>query len=155
MIEVVKMTIEHLDSIMELEKQCFAIPWTRKSMEDELDRVARGMAYYYVGLVDGKVAGYGGMWHVVTEGHITNIAVDEKYRRLGIADAIVAKMLDIADEKEMLGVTLEVRVSNAPAIALYKKHGFGMEGLRKEYYEDNREDAYIMWKYLIPVENIT
>ncbi len=155
MIEVVKMTGEHLDAILELEKSCFAIPWSRKSMENELDRMSRGLAYYFVGLVDGKVAGYGGMWHVVTEGHITNIAVDEKYRRMGIADAIVAKMLEIADEKEMLGVTLEVRVSNKAAIALYKKHGFGMEGIRKEYYEDNREDAYIMWKYLIPVECIT
>lgn len=155
MIEVVEMTAEHLDAIMDIEKQCFAIPWTRKSMEGELNRAARGMAYYYVGLADGQIAGYGGMWHVVTEGHITNIAIDEKYRRMGIADAIVSKMLKTADEKEMLGVTLEVRVSNTAAIALYKKHGFSMEGLRKEYYEDNREDAYIMWKYLIPVENIT
>lgn len=155
MIEVVEMTAEQLDDIMQIEQQCFAIPWTRKSMEGELERVSRGMAYYYVGLVDGKVAGYGGMWHVVTEGHVTNIAVDEKYRRMGIADAIVSKMLETADKKEMLGVTLEVRVSNLAAIALYKKHGFNMEGIRKEYYEDNREDAYIMWKYLIPVDNIT
>ncbi len=155
MIEVVEMTAEHLDRILAIEESCFAIPWSKKSMEGELDRVSRGLAYYYVGIVDGEVAGYGGMWHVVTEGHITNIAVDEKYRRMGVADAIVEKMLETADEKEMLGVTLEVRVSNSAAIELYKKHGFGMEGIRKEYYDDNREDAYIMWKYLIPVECIT
>lgn len=154
MIEVVEMSAEHLDRIMEIENDCFAIPWSRKSMEDELDRVKRKLAYYYVGLVDGVVAGYGGMWHVVTEGHITNIAVDEKYRQNGVGNAILAKIMQTAEEKDMLGVTLEVRVSNTAALALYKKHGFKMEGLRKEYYEDNKEDAYIMWRYLIPVENI-
>lgn len=152
MIEIVPMTYEHLDDVMKIEWECFPIPWTRKSMEEELERK---MAYYYVGLIDGIVAGYGGMWHVVTEGHVTNIAVAPQFRRMGVANAIVAKMLETADEKDMLGVTLEVRVSNTAAISLYKKHGFTMEGLRKEYYEDNREDAYIMWKYLIPVENIT
>lgn len=152
MIEVVKMTKEHLDDVMKIEWECFPIPWSRKSMEDELERK---IAYYFVALVDGIVAGYGGMWHVVTEGHITNIAVSEKFRRLGVGNAIVSKMIELAEEKDMLGVTLEVRVSNEAAISLYKKHGFKIEGLRKEYYDDNKEDAYIMWKYLIPVENIT
>lgn len=152
MIEVVEMTKEHLDDVMKIEWECFPIPWSRKSMEDELERK---IAYYFVALVDGKVAGYGGMWHVVTEGHITNIAVSEKFRRLGVGNAIVGKMIELAEEKDMLGVTLEVRVSNEAAISLYKKHGFKIEGLRKEYYDDNKEDAYIMWKYLIPVENIT
>lgn len=152
MIEVVKMTKEHLDDVMKIEWECFPIPWSRKSMEDELERK---IAYYFVALVDGIVAGYGGMWHVVTEGHITNIAVSEKFRRLGVGNAIVDKMIELAEEKDMLGVTLEVRVSNEAAISLYKKHGFKIEGLRKEYYDDNKEDAYIMWKYLIPVENIT
>jgi ribosomal-protein-alanine N-acetyltransferase len=154
MVEVTTMREEHLDAILAIENESFVFPWTRKSMLAELERVNRGMAYYYVGLVDGKVAGYGGMWHVVTEGHITNIAVKDEFRRMGVGDAIVAKMLETADEKDMLGVTLEVRVSNEAALALYKKHGFTLEGLRKEYYEDNKEDAYIMWKYLIPVENI-
>lgn len=152
MIEVVEMTKEHLDDVMKIEWECFPIPWSRKSMEDELERK---IAYYFVALVDGIVAGYGGMWHVVTEGHITNIAVSEKFRRLGVGNAIVDKMIELAEEKDMLGVTLEVRVSNEAAISLYKKHGFKIEGLRKEYYDDNKEDAYIMWKYLIPVENIT
>ena len=152
MIEVVEMTKDHLDAVMEIEQECFPIPWSRKTMEQELDRK---IPYYYVALVDGDVAGYGGLWHVVTEGHITNIAVSSKYRQMGAGNAIVSRMLHLAEEKEMLGVTLEVRVSNEAAISLYRKHGFKIEGLRKEYYEDNREDAYIMWKYLIPVENNT
>jgi ribosomal-protein-alanine N-acetyltransferase len=153
MIEVVNMTSEHIEPILDIEKGCFKIPWSRKSMEGELERVERGLAYYFVALVDGEVAGYGGMWHVVTEGHITNIAVAERYRHQGIGNAIVTKMMDKAVELDMLGVTLEVRVSNKAAIGLYKKHGFSLEGLRKEYYDDNREDAYIMWRYFLPVGN--
>ncbi len=152
MIEVVKMTSEHLDRVMEIENSSFVIPWSRKSMEGELDSP---MKLYYVALVDGVVAGYGGMWHVVTEGHITNIAVEEKYRGMGVGSAIVEKLIEVAEIYDMLGITLEVRVSNAAALHIYKKHGFVLSGVRKEYYEDNKEDAYIMWKYLIPVEDIT
>ena len=72
-----------------------------------------------------------------------------------ILSYIIEKFIETADEKDMLGVTLEVRVSNEKAIGLYKKFGFSLAGIRKEYYEDNKEDAYIMWKYLIPVEDIT
>lgn len=151
MIEVVELKKEHLDDVMRIEENSFAIAWSRKSMEDELNNF---MAIYFVALLEGKVVGYGGMWHVVTEGHITNIAVDEQYRGRGVGSAIVQKMVDTAIEKEMLGVTLEVRVSNTAAINLYKKHEFKLSGIRKEYYEDNKEDAYIMWRYLIPIEEI-
>ena len=113
------------------------------------------MKFYYAALYDGKIAGYGGMWHVVTEGHITNIAVAPQYRRLGVGSAVVNRLLQTAKEKEMIGVTLEVRVSNAAAKALYEKHGFVSTGIRAKYYTDNNEDAYIMWHYLIPLEDIT
>ena len=152
MIKVVPMTMEHLDAVMEIELASFAIPWTRKAMEGEIENK---LAIYYVALVDDVVAGYGGMWHVVTEGHITNVAVKEEFRHQGVGSAIIEKFIETADEKDMLGVTLEVRISNEKAIGLYKKFGFSLAGIRKEYYEDNKEDAYIMWKYLIPVEDIT
>lgn len=151
MINVVLMEEKHLDKVMEIEIANFAIPWTRKSMEGEIENK---MAIYLVATIDGKVVGYGGMWHVVTEGHITNIAVADEYKHKGVGSAIVERLLEIADEKDMLGVTLEVRVSNQSALGLYKKYGFVLSGIRKEYYEDNKEDAYIMWKYLIPVEQI-
>lgn len=151
MIEVREMTTADMDSVMYIETASFAIPWTRRSMEGEL---GNPMKLYYVAVLDGKVIGYAGMWHVVTEGHITNIAVDPEYRGMGAGNALMTKIMETAEEKDMLGVTLEVRKSNETALGLYKKHGFVLSGIRKEYYEDNKEDAYIMWRYLIPVECI-
>ena len=144
--QLVKFKSEHIEDILKIENACFAIPWSRASLEKEL---SNKMAVYFVALEDDKVVGYGGMWHVITEGYITNIAVDKDYRRRHIADAIVKKLIEYAVEKEMIGVSLEVRVSNSSAISLYKKNGFVLEGIRKEYYDDNKEDAYIMWKYLV------
>ena len=141
----------HIDGIMEIENESFAIPWSRSSIEKELKN---NFAIYAVAIENNKVLGYGGMWHVVNEGHITNIAVHKDYRRKGIGQAIIEKLVEIAEEKEMIGLTLEVRKSNTPALELYKKNGFKLEGIRPEYYGDNKEDAYIMWKYLIPEEDI-
>ncbi len=144
--EIKYMAAEHIDGIMEIEKDSFAIPWTRKSVEDELKNK---LAIYIVALEDSKVIGYGGMWHVVTEGHITNVAVHRDYRQKGVGDAIIKNMIEIAKKKEMIGLTLEVRKSNRAALGLYIKNGFKLDGIRKEYYEDNKEDAYIMWNMFI------
>lgn len=146
MIKLEPLSKKHINDILEIEKSCFAIPWSRASMENELKN---NMAVYVAAVEDGRVAGYGGMWHIVNEGHITNIAVREDCRRRGIATMIINRMLEIAEEKEMIGITLEVRMSNTAAKSLYTKLGFKLEGIRPEYYEDNREDALIMWKYLI------
>ena len=146
-----EMTAEDLDAVMYIETISFAIPWTRKPMENEL---GSSMKLYFVAVLNGRVIGYAGMWHVVTEGHITNIAVDPEYRGMGAGAALMEKIMETAEEKDMLGVTLEVRKSNTAALGLYKKYGFVLSGIRKEYYEDNKEDAYIMWRYLIPVECI-
>lgn len=145
------MNKSHIEGIMEIEKDSFAIPWSRAAVEKEL---SNNLAIYAVVKENDKVVGYGGMWHVVNEGHITNIAVHKDYRRKGIGNIIVNKLIEIAEEKEMIGLTLEVRKSNLPALELYRKNGFKLEGIRPEYYEDNKEDAYIMWKYLIPEEDI-
>ena len=150
-ITVREMSEKDMDAVMYIETASFAVPWSRKSMEGELNNP---MKLYYVALIGEKVIGYVGMWHVVTEGHITNIAIDPEYRRMGAGNALIKKIIETAEEKDMLGVTLEVRISNENAIGLYKKHGFVLSGIRKEYYEDNKEDAYIMWRYLIPVECI-
>lgn len=149
--QVELMNKSHIDGIMEIEKDSFAIPWSRAAVEKEL---SNNLAIYAVVKENDKVVGYGGMWYVVNEGHITNIAVHKDYRRKGIGNVIVNKLIEIAEEKEMIGLTLEVRKSNLPALELYRKNGFKLEGIRPEYYEDNKEDAYIMWKYLIPEEDI-
>ena len=146
MIHIENMTLEHIEQVFAIEEDCFAIPWSKASFRDEIKN--NKMAIYIVAIEDDKVLGYGGMWHVINEGHITNIAVKKEERKRGIATKIVSSLIDIAKEKEMIGITLEVRVSNKIAIDIYKKNGFVMEGIRTEYYDDNKEDAIVMWKHL-------
>ncbi len=145
MIKILPMTQEHIDGVLEVEELSFHIPWTREDFEREVNTNA--MAIYRVAVIDDKVVGYAGMWHVITEGHITNVAVHPDYRRQGIGDMLIEEMIKCAEEKEMIGITLEVRISNMPAQKLYTKYGFKPEGFRKNYYSDTKEDAVIMWKY--------
>ena len=145
MIEIIPMTEEHLDGVMILEEATFSIPWTRGDFEREVKE--NNMAIYYVAVEDGKVIGYAGMWHVVVEGHITNVGVLEEARCRGVGSMLMEKLIENAVEKKMYGITLEVRMGNAPAQALYHKYGFKAEGIRKNYYPDTKEDAIIMWKY--------
>lgn len=146
MLQIIKMTVNHVSDVAKIEEDCFAIPWDKKSFLDELKN--NKMAIYIVAIIDNQIVGYGGMWHVINEGHITNVAVKKEYRHKGVGSAMINNLLEIAKNKEMIGITLEVRISNTHAQALYKKNGFIMEGIRKEYYDDNREDALIMWHYL-------
>lgn len=132
---------EYLDAITEIENQSFSHPWSRFAFERELEN---SVADYTVAVLDGEVVAYGGMWHILDEGHITNIAVRQDMRRKGIGDALVANMLQKGREKGIGAFTLEVRVSNTGAQALYKKHGFESVGIRKKYYPDG-EDAMIFW----------
>ncbi len=145
MLEILPMTKEHIEQVLRVEEACFSIPWTREDFQREMTE--NKMAIYRIAVLDGNVVGYAGMWHVVTEGHITNVAVLEEYRKKGVADALMREMIDIAKQKQMIGITLEVRVGNLPAQKLYTKHGFRPEGFRKNYYQDTKEDAVIMWKY--------
>ncbi len=140
------MTTEHIKDVHKIEEDCFSIPWSEKSFYDELTK--NKMAIYIVVKENNEIIGYGGMWHVINEGHITNIAVKNEYRRKGIGSKIIDELINIAKEKEMIGITLEVRTSNNIAQNLYKKKGFIIEGIRKEYYDDNKEDAILMWKHL-------
>ena len=92
--------------------------------------------------------GYAGMWIILDEGHITNIAVDPTYRRQGIGQGLLDELTKLAVERGAIAMTLEVRVSNAEAQSLYTKLGFVPRGIRKGYYQDNKEDALIMWREL-------
>ena len=150
MIEIVPMAEEHINGVVTLEEATFSIPWTRADFEREVRE--NTMAIYYVALMDGRVVGYAGMWHVVTEGHITNVGVLEEVRCEGIGSMLMEKLIEKALEKEMTGITLEVRMGNRPAQALYHKYGFKAEGIRKNYYPDTKEDAIIMWKYFPDAE---
>ena len=125
MIEIVPMAEEHINGVVTLEEATFSIPWTRADFEREVRE--NTMAIYYVALMDGRVVGYAGMWHVVTEGHITNVGVLEEVRCEGIGSMLMEKLIEKALEKEMTGITLEVRMGNRPAPALYHKYGFKAE----------------------------
>ena len=138
------MTEEHIPQVAALERACFSRPWSEDSLRSELWNdaaviiVAEGE--------DGTVIGYAGLQTVLDEGYITNVAVDERFRRQGVADELVAAFVRFGQAK-LAFLTLEVRASNDPAIALYAKHGFGEVGRRKNYYEDPKEDAVLMTVY--------
>lgn len=143
-IELQEMKLEDIDRILEIEELSFLTPWSRESFEAELER--NDLAKYVVAKVDGKVEGYGGIWIVVDEGHITNIAVHPDFRGRKLGERITQELLKIAEKNNAGSVTLEVRSSNETAKNLYKKLGFAESGIRKGYYADSGEDAIIMWK---------
>ncbi|NLL67483.1 MAG: ribosomal protein S18-alanine N-acetyltransferase [Clostridiaceae bacterium] len=133
---------EDLGQVLEVETNCFTIPWTMHMFEDELFNLN---AHYLVIEVNKKIIGYLGFWKILDEAHITNIAIHSDYRRLGYGKALITALLSKAKELEIIAITLEVRASNLAAISLYESFGFVSSGIRRGYYSDNNEDALIMW----------
>lgn len=134
---------KYIDQILNIENISFSDPWSKDSMEKELNN---NFARYVVVKNQDLVVGYGGMWLILDEGHITNIAVHPDYRGISIGNEIVTALINICIAENINALTLEVRKSNLVAINLYSKFGFAPEGIRKGYYADNHEDAIIMWK---------
>ncbi len=126
-----------------LDKICFSIPWSLESFIQELSSNER--ALYFVAEIDGSVAGYAGLWQILDEGHITNVAVSPKLRRQGLATSILESFLAEGRRRGIRAFTLEVRETNTAAQELYRKFGFQSVGYRPGYYEDNKEAAMIMW----------
>ena len=142
MIKVRVMKEEDIEDILEMERECFATPWSRESFEMELKNK---FARYVVAEIDGKVVGYGGLWLIIDEAHITNIAVREEYRKMDVGSHILSALVAISLKRDIKSMTLEVRESNVAAIRLYEKYDFKEAGVRPKYYSDNNEDAIIMW----------
>lgn len=142
-VRIVPMTHEHLDEVAALERVCFADPWSRNMLAEELDNA---MSAYLVALdtEDGSVVGYAGLMVVVDEGYITNVAVRPESRRAGVAGALLDVFVNFAEGNRLAFLTLEVRASNYGAIALYGSRGFRGVGRRTNYYEHPKEDAIIM-----------
>lgn len=128
----------------EMDVLCFSAPWSEESFRNEIEE--NRLAFYIVAEISGSMVGYAGLWCIVDEGHITNVAVHPAYRRKGIGEALISVLLAHTVNNGILSHTLEVRASNEAAISLYAKFGFEPAGLRKNYYEDNGEDAIIMWR---------
>lgn len=131
-------------SMTKLDELCFTVPWSQAAFSHELKE--NHLAFYLVGEIGGQVIGYAGMWKILDEGHITNVAVDPNHRKKGIGKAMVSLLIEVSKEEGIVSHTLEVRQSNQEAIDLYSKLGFEPISRRKNYYEDNQEDAIIMWR---------
>ena len=142
MIEIKRMTIKHLKEVLKIEEMSFSMPWSFQSFYNEL--ASNPYGYYVVAVENDKVLGYGGMWILFEECHVTTIAVDPKRRREGIGRKIMEHLIEKAKEQDVEWVSLEVRASNIPAQNLYRSLGFEIVGIRRKYSQPNNEDAIIM-----------
>ena len=134
-----------LPQLERLEEECFSVPWTPEQLLSEFP----DESHLFLTAVEGeRVLGYVGMMHVLDEGYISNVAVAPAYRRRGLGDRLISELLERAKALRLAFVTLEVRESNAPAIALYLKHGFSPVGVRRNYYEKPKENAVLMTIFL-------
>lgn len=140
-----KMTQVHVAQIAQLEKLCFSDPWSEKSIATELDC---RLSCWLVALEGEQVIGYVGSQTVIDESDMMNIAVHPDHRRRGVAEALVENLSDALRQRGSKALTLEVRISNDPAIRLYEKLGFAQVGKRPNYYRNPKEDALILRKVL-------
>lgn len=136
-----RMTLADVDGVHAIEEATFPRPWTREDFVKEMTRNA--CARYLVAEQAGEIVGFAGAWIVLDEAHITNIAVARARRGQGVGKALTRGLLQYAANLGVVYATLEVRRSNGVAQGLYKGLGFVYVGLRKRYYEDNGEDAFI------------
>lgn len=146
-IDILSLKLEHIDSVLAIDTLCFPTPWSRESFQKEVEN--NKFARYVIAKKGEVIIGYAGMWLILDEGHITNIAVHPEYRGIGAGKLLLEALIEICRIESVNSLTLEVRKSNIVAQSLYKKYGFVEEGIRKEYYGDNKEDAIIMWKHNI------
>ncbi len=139
-----RMDKSDVDGVITIEEGAYGEHhWSKESFMNEL---SNDLARYYSAFdMDGNLVGYAGCWQILEEVHITNVAVSVNHRRLGIGNKLLQKIIDDCYENKAKYITLEVRVSNTPAINLYEKYGFKSLGVRKGYYQNNNEDALIMW----------
>lgn len=140
------MTVHDIPAILAIEEEAFTIPWSEEAFRNEL--MNNMFARYVVIEYRNELIGYGGMWIIVDEAHVTNIAIRSDCRGMGLGSRLLDRMRAAAVEYGAVRMTLEVRVSNEHAQRLYRKLGFQSAGIRKGYYSDNNEDALIMWAEL-------
>ena len=143
MTEYILMRQTHVSQIALLEQLCFSHPWSENAISGELENP---LSLWFVAVEGDKVLGYVGSQSVMGEADMMNLAVDPEYRRRGIAEALVARLVDGLAHQQVYSLTLEVRASNEAAIKLYYKLGFTMTGRRPNYYSAPKEDALILRK---------
>ena len=143
MMTYTEMKAEHVPQVAQLEKLCFADPWSEMSIASELRSI---WSYWVVAVRDDEVVGYIGSQSSIDESDVMNVAVHPDCRRQGIAEQLIETLIGELKNRGSKALMLEVRASNAPAIALYEKLGFRQVGLRKNYYRNPKEDALILRK---------
>ncbi len=136
------MTAGDLPAVQLIERASFTTPWPPQAYRQELE--TNRLAHYLVALIGDQIVGYGGIWLMVDEAHVTTFAVHPAYRRRRIGERMLIALLDMARDRQAREATLEVRLSNLAARRLYEKYGFRPVGIRPRYYSDNQEDALIM-----------
>lgn len=143
-IKILPMQKNEIDDVLKIEEQAYGEHhWSKDSFYGEL---SNDLAHYYSAFdLDNNLIGYAGCWQILDEAHITTIAVKPELKRKKIGEALLKKILEDCYKNEIKYITLEVRVSNIAAISLYEKYGFKSLGSRKGYYQNNNEDALIMW----------
>lgn len=139
------MTSGHLDDVYIIETECFSHPWSKQSLEEEMNNET---SLFLVAKEENEVIGYIGMSIVIDEGYIFNVAVRENHRNKGVATALINELVTYGKKNNFSFITLEVRESNLPAISIYSKFGFIKAGERKNYYSNPKENAILMTKYL-------
>ena len=137
-----RMTEDDAPYLSAIDQKTFSMPW---KTEDFLEMIAKESVAYYVAKIDGEIVGGAGVRNILGDGEITNVVVDENFRRRGIARRLLTELMDEGRRLGVTAFTLEVRAGNAPAINLYESLGFAGVGYRKNFYERPTEDALIMW----------
>ena len=145
MTEIVRLKKEFIPEIAQIEKLCFSDPWS----EEGLEKLLEDGYVCLLALVDGVVAGYVGMYFVLDEGNIINVATHPSYRRRGLAKALLKKLDEASLELDLRELYLEVRLGNESAKALYASNGWYVIGTRKNFYSHPTEDAVLMKKELL------
>ncbi len=133
---------EDVPAVMVIERECFTVPWRESAYITELSNRS---AYYITAWIGDEIVGYGGMWVIMDEAHITTLGVAKNCRGHKIGEQVLIAMLEEAMRHKARRATLEVRESNAVAQNLYRKYGFQPAAIRRGYYTDNHENAIVMW----------
>lgn len=146
-VEITPMRRRHLRSVVRIEERVYPRPWSHSLFISEL--ALRGTRSYFVARVGRQIVGYGGLLLSGEDGHITTIAVDPEWQRHAIGTRLMLALTRDALERDARNMTLEVRITNRGAQQLYRRFGFGPVGVRKNYYQETKEDALVMWVHEI------
>jgi ribosomal-protein-alanine N-acetyltransferase len=142
-LEIAPMTAADISEVARIERASFATVWPNDAFYNELH--TNKLAHYFVGRLSDRIVGYGGIWSILEDAHVTTLAVDPEHRGRRFGEILLLRLIDEAIERNAAWMTLEVRESNAVAQRLYRKYGFTTVTMRTGYYSDDNESALIMW----------